>query len=126
LLAAALGNGAPTPFRRPTDPPARAATRRPRPGARARSGARPRARAPRAARPRAPCSSGSTRYFCGRKPCLSAFCAARALPSSVFGPRDLAPFLRLASARVVLTDTVALGAAPIRDMAVDLGLRFGW
>jgi hypothetical protein len=32
-------------------------------------------------------------------PCFSAFCAARALPSTVFGPRDFAPFFRLASAR---------------------------
>ena len=30
-------------------------------------------------------------------------CRARALPSGVFGPRDFAPFLRLASARALLT-----------------------
>ena len=36
-------------------------------------------------------------------PCLSAFCAERALPSGVFGPRDFAPFVRLASARALLS-----------------------
>jgi hypothetical protein len=50
-------------------------------------------------------------------PCFSAFCAARALPSGVFGPRDLAPFRRLASARALLTGTAARGAAPTFDMA---------
>jgi hypothetical protein len=49
--------------------------------------------------------------------------APRALPSGVFGPRDFAPFLRLASARALLTETAARGAAPIRDMA---GFLAGW
>jgi hypothetical protein len=49
-------------------------------------------------------------------PCLMAFCAARALPSEVFGPRDLAPFFRLASARALLTGTAAADAAPPLDM----------
>jgi hypothetical protein len=43
--------------------------------------------------------------------------ALRALPAAVFGPRDLAPFLRLASARALLTGTAALRAAPTLDMA---------
>ena len=30
--------------------------------------------------------------FCARMPCFSAFCAERALPSAVLGPRDFAPF----------------------------------
>jgi hypothetical protein len=38
------------------------------------------------------------------------------LPSGVLGPRDLAPFLRLASARALLTETAARGAAPALDM----------
>jgi hypothetical protein len=50
-------------------------------------------------------------------PCLSAFCADLALPSEVFGPRDFAPFLRLASARALDTATAARGAAPLSDMA---------
>jgi hypothetical protein len=56
-------------------------------------------------------------------PCLSAFCAARALPSGVFGPRDLAPFLRLAAARALLIGTAARGAAPTFDM---VGVLVGW
>jgi hypothetical protein len=56
---------------------------------------------------------------------LSAFCAERALPAGVFGPRDLAPLRRLASARALLTGTAADGAAPIRDMAVILWLELG-
>ena len=44
--------------------------------------------------------------------------AERALPSGVFGPRDFAPFLRLASARALLT-----GAAARGDRAVGLGAR---
>jgi hypothetical protein len=66
-------------------------------------------------------SSGSTRSFCARMPCFSAFRADLALPSSVFGPRDFAPFWRLASARALLTGTAGPTAAPIRDMAVILG-----
>jgi hypothetical protein len=54
-------------------------------------------------------SSGSTTYFSARRPCLSAFCGARALPSGDLGPRDFAPFLRLASARALLTETAARG-----------------
>jgi hypothetical protein len=54
-------------------------------------------------------SSGSTTYFCARRPCLSAFCAERALPSTVFGPRDFALLWRLASARVLLIGTAARG-----------------
>jgi hypothetical protein len=38
------------------------------------------------------------------------------LPSSVLGPRDRAPFLRLAAARALLTVTAARDAAPIPDM----------
>jgi hypothetical protein len=38
------------------------------------------------------------------------------LPSGVFGPRDLAPLRRLASARALLTETAAR-AAPALDMA---------
>ena len=109
-------------------PPAPDATRRPRRAARARPAARRRAPAPRPAPPRAPAnsaasSSGSTRCFCARMPCFSAFCADLALPSSVFGPRDFAPFLRLASARALLTGTAARGAAPALDMA---GFLAGW
>jgi hypothetical protein len=48
---------------------------------------------------------------------LIAFCAERALPSGVFGPRELAPLRRLASARALLTETAARGAAPTLDMA---------
>jgi hypothetical protein len=36
----------------------------------------------------------------------------RALPSDVFGPLDFAPFLRLASARALLTSTAARGDCP--------------
>ena len=50
-------------------------------------------------------------------------CAERALPSGVFGPRDFAPLLRLASAGALLTEAAARRAAPIRDMAVILGSR---
>jgi hypothetical protein len=39
------------------------------------------------------------------------------LPAAVFGPRDLAPFLRLAAARALLTGSAALRAAPTLDMA---------
>jgi hypothetical protein len=60
--------------------------------------------------------------LCARMPCLSAFCAERALPSGVFGPRDLAPFFRLASARGLGTATAARGAAPSFDMAEFLRL----
>jgi hypothetical protein len=59
-------------------------------------------------------------------PCLSAFCAERALPSGVLGPRDFVPFLRLASARALLTETAARGAARTLDMAVILGWSGGW
>jgi hypothetical protein len=59
---------------------------------------------------------------------LSAFCAERALPSGAFGPRDFAPFLRLAVVRALLTgaaarldvpgvDAPGRGAAPDLDMA---------
>ena len=44
-----------------------------------------------------------------------AFCAERALPSGIFGPRDLALFFRLASARALLTESPR--AAPALDMA---------
>jgi hypothetical protein len=57
-------------------------------------------------------------------PCLSAFCADLALPSADFGPFDLAPFLRLAAARALLTETAARGAAPSLDMAGFLA--WGW
>jgi hypothetical protein len=50
---------------------------------------------------------------------LSAFCAERALPSAVLGPRDLAPLARLAAARALLT--TARGAAPALDMAGSSG-----
>jgi hypothetical protein len=68
-------------------------------------------------------SSGSMTYFRARMPGLSAFCAERAFPSAVFGPRDFAPFLRLASARALLTGTAAQRAAPALDMTVILGWR---
>jgi hypothetical protein len=58
-------------------------------------------------------------------PCFSAFCADLALPSAVFGPRDLAPFLRLASARALLTETAARRAAVALDMTGSLGLETG-
>jgi hypothetical protein len=56
------------------------------------------------------------------------------LPSADLGPRDLAPFLRLAAARALLTgvaaragasgaEAAARGAAPIRDMAGFLRVR---
>jgi hypothetical protein len=48
---------------------------------------------------------------------LSPFRAERALPAAVLGPRDRAPFFRLASARALLTETAARGAAPTLDMA---------
>jgi hypothetical protein len=54
---------------------------------------------------------------------LSAFRAERALPSAVFGPRDFAPFFRLAAARAWLIGTAARGAAPVLDMAVILWWR---
>jgi hypothetical protein len=56
-------------------------------------------------------------------PCLSAFCADLALPSSVFGPLDLAPLRRLASARTLDTGAAARDAAPALDMA---GFLAGW
>ena len=77
-----------------------------------------------AGRNAAPSSSGSTTCFCARKPCLSAFCAERALPSGVFGPHDFAPLRRLASARALLMGT-AHGAAPALDMAGFLWLENG-
>jgi hypothetical protein len=61
-------------------------------------------------------SSGSTTCFCARMPCFNGFRADPALPSSVLGPRDLAPFLRLASARAWLTGTAARSAAVALDM----------
>jgi hypothetical protein len=45
---------------------------------------------------------------------LRAFWAERALPSGVFGPRDLAPFLRLAAAR-----------AGERQMSMEVSLNGG-
>jgi hypothetical protein len=74
-------------------------------------------------------SPGSTTHFCARMPCLSAFCAERALPAEVFGPRDLAPLMRLAAARAGLRRAAsdaafaaaALGAASGLDMAGFLG-----
>jgi hypothetical protein len=68
---------------------------------------------------------------------LRAFCADLALPSSVFGPRDLAPFLRLASARAWLI-WATRGDCPVgsgnpaldmRDSLLDGGwleVRAGW
>jgi hypothetical protein len=51
----------------------------------------------------------------------------RALLSGVFGPRALAPFFRLASARALPTETAAPGAAPALDMAESSWLeRTGW
>jgi hypothetical protein len=50
-------------------------------------------------------------YFSARRPCFKAFRAERALPSGLFGPRDLAPFFRLAAARALLTGTAARGRA---------------
>jgi hypothetical protein len=56
-------------------------------------------------------------------PCFSAFCADLALPSAVVDPRDLAPFLRPASARALDTGRAARGAAPALDMARFLAGR---
>jgi hypothetical protein len=58
-------------------------------------------------------------------PCFSAFCADLALPSGVFGPRDFAPFWRLAAARALLIWTAARGAAVALDMTGFLGLETG-
>jgi len=66
----------------------------------------------------------------GERETVSTFRAERALPSEVFGPRDVAPLRRLASARALLIGTAARGAAPMRDMAGSLGWRWrragGW
>jgi hypothetical protein len=43
---------------------------------------------------------------------LRAFWAERALPSGLFGPRDLAPFLRLASERALFTGLRRAWARP--------------
>ena len=59
-------------------------------------------------------------------PCFNAFCAARALPSVVFGPLDFAPLRRLASARAWLTGTAARGAASALDMGRIPWLEVGW
>jgi hypothetical protein len=48
------------------------------------------------------------------------------LPSGVLGPRDLALFLRLASARALDTGTAARCAAPSLDMADSLLAVGGW
>ena len=48
-----------------------------------------------------------------------------ALPSVVLGPRDLAPFFRLAAARALVTGTAAHGAAPRLDMVGSLVGRAG-
>ena len=61
-------------------------------------------------------SSMASRVY---RPCFSAFRAERALPSSVFGPRDLAPFFRLAAARAGMR--AASDAAPALDMAFLAG-----
>ena len=112
------------PFRRPPGPPAQDARRRPRAGARARAGARPapgsQHRPPRSVRSVARQLLDQRRLEIGelsrilvrqqhvllgaRMPCFSAFRAATASPSGVFGPRDCAPFLRLASARALDTE----------------------
>jgi hypothetical protein len=47
---------------------------------------------------------------------FSAFRDEHALPSAVLGPRDFAPFFRLASARALLIGTAAR-ATPTLDMA---------
>jgi hypothetical protein len=63
---------------------------------------------------------GSITYFCSRMRILRG--ARLALPSGIFGPRDLAPLRRLASARALLTRRSR--AAPALDMAGLLpGLR---
>ena len=56
---------------------------------------------------------------------LSRFRPGRALPSEVFGPRDFAPFFRLASARALDTGTAAPRTAPALDMAGDSLLAGG-
>jgi hypothetical protein len=56
---------------------------------------------------------------------LSPFSADRAFPSSALGPRDMAPFLRLASARVLLIGTAARRAAPGLDMVGFLRIERG-
>jgi hypothetical protein len=85
------------------------------------SGGRPRARARRGMPPRASysaaSSSGRTTWRCAQSPCFSAFCAERALPASVFGPRDFAPLRRLASALALGAEGRLGTAAPRLCMA---------
>jgi hypothetical protein len=56
------------------------------------------------ARGRAQPDAHASRAFFVRMPCLSAFSDERTFPSGLFGPRDLAPFLRLTPARTLLED----------------------
>ena len=57
----------------------------------------------------------------GAKTVLERILRRALLAFSVLGPRDLAPFLRLASARAGLRETAAQGAAPALDMSEFLG-----
>ena len=99
-------------------PPARDATRRPRPAGRARPAARRPAPAPRPAPPRdrrtrrrpRPAARDAAARACRASAHSAPTCA---LPSSVFGPRDFAPFRRLASARALLIWTAARGDCPV-------------
>jgi len=75
-------------------------------------------------------SSGRTTYVWAQSPCLSAFCADRALPAGVLGPRDLAPLRRLASARALdrpkldMSKIPSLGrVARLLDVSLLLALR---
>jgi hypothetical protein len=73
----------------------------------------------------APLSPGNTTCFFERRPCLSAFCAERALPSEVFGPCDIAPLRRLASARAGLKSAASVAmvcgaAAPGSALGLDM------
>ena len=69
---------------------------------------------------------GQHTYLKARMPCLNAFCAERALPAGVFGPRDFAPFLRLASARALDTGTAARSAAPNSTWRDSFGWWGSW
>jgi hypothetical protein len=117
-----LGNGAPTLSvrrRGPNPVPAAnrsACARRQAAAARARSGARRREPTLRPLPPRALRTPRRPRPGGGRisaPACRASAHSARSAPSSVFGPRDFAPFLRLASARALDTGTAARGDCPL-------------
>src|SRR5690606_27840325 len=67
-------------------------------------------------------SCGSTQWRIARRPCLIALCAERALPAAVLGPRDLAPFARLAAARAAEVGARLLPAVVLRSAAWGLAV----